>query len=99
MSVEQGGLCWNCGVQLSYLEYGRQDSCKKCGRDTRTCRGCVFHDKNFNNECKESQADRVVDKEKSNFCDYFKPRGTGPAHVAEARDAMKAAAEALFKKR
>ena len=90
--------CWNCGVELGHLDYGRQDICKKCGLDTRVCRNCIFWDKNSNNECRESQADRVVEKTKSNFCDYFKPK-SGAGGEAQSRDAMKAAAAALFKKK
>src|SRR4051812_2326680 len=93
MSIPQGGCCWNCGGPLTALDYGRQDTCPKCGRDTRTCRGCVHHDRSLNNECRETQAERVLEKERSNFCDYFKP-SSGPGAGAQARDAMKSAAEA-----
>src|SRR6185312_11198258 len=92
------GACWHCGAELSLLDYGRADSCSKCGRDTRVCKGCFFYDKMSNNECREPQADRVVDKEKSNFCDYFKP-GNPKGQSAPAKDALNAAAEALFKKK
>ncbi len=94
---QQGGQCWNCGATLSYLEYGRGDTCTKCGRDTRVCKGCIFYDKTQNNECRENQADRVVEKERSNFCDYFKPAQKGGSAVS--RDALKSAADALFKKK
>ncbi len=93
------GLCWSCGNPLSYLEYGRGDTCSQCGRDTRVCKGCVFYEVNSNNQCRESQADRVVEKERSNFCDYFKPSSQGSASASSSRDLMKAAAEALFKKK
>ena len=33
---------------------------------------CAFYSETSYNECKESQADRVLDKEKANYCDYFK---------------------------
>jgi len=98
MSYDKGGNCWNCGIELGALDYGRADTCKKCGRDTKVCKGCIFYDKNSNNECRETQAERVVEKERSNFCDYFKPSVTS-GHAATARDSMKAAAEALFKKK
>ena len=49
-----------------------------------------------NNECRENQAERVLDKERSNFCDYFKPAKGGGADPNASRDAMKAAADALF---
>src|SRR6478609_1309259 len=90
--------CWKCGASLTSLDYGRQDTCRKCGFDTRVCRNCIHYDRLYNNECKETQADRVVDKERSNFCDYFKPRSGAGGDGTQARDAMKAAAEALFKK-
>ena len=98
MTEAQGGNCWNCGTELTALDYGRSDICRKCGRDTKVCKGCSFFDPMANNQCHESQAERVVDKERSNFCDYFRPsagRGSG----ATSRDAMKSAAEALFKKK
>lgn len=58
----------------------------------------MHFDKNAHNQCHEPMADRVVDKETANFCDYFKP-GTPAGEGAASRDAMKAAAEALFKKK
>jgi len=90
--------CWSCGTVLTTFDYGRQDICKKCGRDTRVCKNCIFYDKPSNNECREPQADRCVEKERSNFCDYFKPKA-GPGGNSTSRDSMKAAAEALFKKK
>ena len=95
--THQGGSCWNCGKALTALDYGRQDTCRGCGRDTRTCKGCEHYEPGANNDCRENQADRVIDKERSNFCDYFKPASR--AASATSRDAMKSAAEALFKKK
>ncbi len=57
---------------------------------------CSFYDKNSYNECKEPIADRITDKEKSNYCDYFKLNdGVG---VKDKKDDLLAAANALFKK-
>ena len=92
------GSCWYCGEQLGALDFGRGDTCKKCGRDTRVCKACVFYDRNANNECRENQADRVVDKERSNFCDYFRPNPALKAQGGSPRDAARAAAEALLRK-
>lgn len=97
MNSNKNGTCWNCSAELTAMDYGRNDSCPKCGRDTKVCKGCEFFDPNFNNQCKENQAERVMDKERSNFCDYFKPssrKGPGGQSPADLR----AAAEALFKK-
>lgn len=97
-STTQGGNCWNCGAELTPLDYGRQDTCRRCGRDTKVCKNCEFHDKSYNNQCKENQADRVVEKERSNFCDYFKAK-SGAGGSGPTRDTLKAAADALFKKK
>lgn len=99
MNERKGGNCYHCGNALGPLDYARTDSCSKCGRDTHVCRNCGFHDRAYNNECKESQAERVVDKEHSNFCDYFDPKAGGPSAGVSSKDALKAAAEALFKKK
>ncbi|MCM2279641.1 MAG: hypothetical protein NDJ89_16325 [Oligoflexia bacterium] len=96
--ANKGGNCWNCGAELTALDYGRSDTCRKCGRDTKTCKGCEHFDPMANNQCHENQAERVLEKERSNFCDYFRPRA-GSGASAASRDAMKSAAEALFKKK
>lgn len=90
--------CYQCSAEIASNNTGRQDSCEKCGRDVHVCRNCSNWDRNYNNECRESQADRVVDKEKSNFCDWWKPHG-GAGGISAGRDAMKSAADALFKKK
>ncbi len=89
--------CWKCGRSLNALEYGRGDICPGCRNDTRVCRNCVHYEKTQHNECRENQADRVVEKERSNFCDYFKPGS--PKAVGDPAAAARAAAEALFKKK
>ena len=90
-------FCWNCGKPVELNNFRRLDSCDHCGRDTHVCKNCEHHDRAYNNECKESQADRVLDKEKSNFCDYFKPSNR-VGGVAKGIDTVNTAAEALFKK-
>jgi len=97
MSLQATGVCWNCSEKLTALEFHRADTCLKCGKDTRVCKNCIFYDTSYNNQCKENQADRVVEKEKANFCDYFKPSDREGGHAIE-RDKLKSAAESLFKK-
>ena len=92
------GICWSCSQSIDANHYHRLDRCPHCDRDTHACKNCEFHDRAFNNECRESQSDRVVDKEKSNFCDYFKPSGRNGG-TAKDKDDLRAAAEALFKKK
>lgn len=95
-SANLSGLrCYHCNQSLAATELGRQDSCPQCGRDTHVCRNCMHYDRNFNNECRETQAERVVEKEKSNFCDWFKFRA-GAGGSGSSRDSLKSAADALF---
>ena len=90
--------CHSCGRDLNAAsDYGRQDTCEGCGRATRVCLNCMNYDTSKYNECLEPVADRVVDKEKSNFCDYFKAGNRAAAGDA-ARKAREAA-EALFRKK
>jgi len=90
--------CAFCSAELGKGPFGRRDECPRCGQDIHCCLNCRFHDPHASNECREPQAEPVVDKDRSNFCDYFSPRqeGAGPAPdpAAEARKRL----EALFKK-
>jgi hypothetical protein len=76
---------------------GRSDHCPDCLSDIRTCRMCQFYDPQSYNECREPSADRVKDKEKANFCDYFKIGSVFNDPEKERQDQL-ARAQALFKK-
>lgn len=100
MSTEPSGNCWKCGRALAGGEYGRLESCPGCAADGKCCRNCAHHAPALNNECRESAADPVKDKEKANFCEFFRPGRPAPAQAksGEARPA-KSAFDALFKKK
>jgi hypothetical protein len=73
-----GLRCAVCGSDLEPCErIGRADVCARCGADLHACRQCRFYDAAVYNECREPQAERVVDKERANFCDFFAPAGRG----------------------
>lgn len=91
--------CWNCGVPVGSNNLGRQDSCSKCGKDTRVCKNCKHYDRASNNECREEQAGRQVDKEKGNFCEWFQAREGGTGLGGPSKADLKSAADALFKKK
>ncbi|MBF0138274.1 MAG: hypothetical protein H7833_18605 [Magnetococcus sp. DMHC-1] len=99
MSQGAVGSCWGCGSGLGLLHLGYRDSCPQCSRDTRVCRNCEFHDPNCYNECRENQAERVVEKDRATHCDFFriKKTGKGPA-VVDPEVTARQAAEALFRK-
>ena len=65
-------ICAGCGVDLGPRgQVGRRDTCPECGADLRCCRQCRHHDRSQPNECREPQAERVLDRTRANFCDYF----------------------------
>ena len=78
----------------------RNDTCPNCQRDLRCCRQCNFYGQDAYNGCREVTAERIVEKERANFCDFFIPNGSKGSvggtynRNREAREAL----EALFKK-
>jgi hypothetical protein len=75
----------------------RNDTCPHCGNDLRCCKQCSFYDPHAYNECKEILAERIVDKERANFCEFFVVGDTPQKRKNRKQDA-KDALEALFKK-
>lgn len=91
--------CYHCKKSIPLLgafKIVRTEECPYCSTSLHCCRMCTFYDPKVYNECRESNADRIVDKEKANFCDYF--------NLSDGRDAVEVketlinAADALFKK-
>lgn len=91
--------CYHC--QKSIPVFGsfkvtRTEECPYCSRSLHCCKMCKFYDQRVYNECLEPLADRVVDKEKANFCDYFTLSGGGSS--GPSKDDLVNSADALFKK-
>lgn len=66
--------CFKCGSSLDALTLplSRQDQCPQCARYLHVCRMCEFYDAQVARQCREDDAEEVMDKEKPNFCDWFK---------------------------
>jgi len=97
--VSNNIICWNCGKSVAslMLPFTRNDECNACKSDVRVCKMCQYYDSHSHNQCRESIADDVSDKERSNFCGYFKVRSG--AYQNEDVDAIKksrADLDALF---
>lgn len=91
--------CFSCNKELSFPGIiGRRDECPHCRADVHVCKNCEHYDPKVYNECRETQADVVREKDRANFCDYFTPRKGGNA-AEDKKAALRAAAEALFKKK
>lgn len=91
-------MCFHCktALQLPSGPVGRTATCDSCDSDIRVCLNCKFYDPNSYNECGEPMSERVVDKDRSNFCDYFVLSGGKNANDDE-RDAALKNLDNLFK--
>jgi len=95
------GTCHACGREPEGLErIGRNEICPYCRADLHCCLNCEFYDEFAQNQCRESSAEWVGDREKNNFCEYFSFRKSGgPGARARAQEEARAKLEALFKKK
>lgn len=94
-------FCYRCGksLGLSSAKAGRSESCPQCNNDLHCCKNCSYYDERAYNSCKEPQADRVLEKDRSNFCDYFQfLSGTRKAEAGDAKKKVLNDLDALFKK-
>jgi hypothetical protein len=91
--------CYRCGRTIdASVRIGRRESCLDCGADLRCCRNCRFYDPAFHNQCREPQAERQVEKERGNFCEYFAP-GAVAVGAAKPGDETRAKLDALFRRK
>ena len=91
--------CWRCGASLAALRLpvGRSEECRACRSPLPACRLGKSYDRARPKQCREEDAEEVRDKERANFCDWFKPRpGAFDAAGAAAESAAKSAMDALF---
>lgn len=95
-------VCWKCGASLAELSLPLLclDECRRCGAELHVCKLCEWYSTAVAKHCREPIAEEVKDKERANFCDYFKPRvgAYSDAGTTEAARA-KAQLDALFGKK
>ena len=75
-----------------------REECPHCQSDLHICLNCQFYDESAYNECKESSAERVRDKERNNYCEYFDPLNENKNSGLSDREEQLKKAAALFKK-
>ena len=91
--------CWRCGTPIAGddLPIRRAELCRACNADLHVCKLCTFYNPSVANACEEPIALAVQNKERSNYCDYFKPttRAWNPG-TDQAQQQAKAELDALF---
>ena len=89
-------ICWKCRKETNIEKPVRGDECPNCHADLHVCKACDFYESGSHNDCRESSAEFVSDKERSNFCDYFRAStkaiagDSGKSKADAARDAFNA---------
>jgi hypothetical protein len=66
--------CFACHKPLGLepaQKIGKNEECEYCYASIHSCRMCSFYDAKAYNQCREPSAERIVEKEKANYCDYF----------------------------
>jgi hypothetical protein len=93
-------ICFSCKRELEVGEKaGRTETCLFCNADLHCCLNCQFYDPRAYNQCREPQAERVVEKDRSNFCDYFSFRDASATEAKKGPvQAKKNPLDGLFKK-
>lgn len=66
-------MCWKCGTKIPFETAIYRDSvCSSCGADIKVCKNCQFYQEGAHYDCHETIDEPVLDKEKANFCEFFK---------------------------
>lgn len=91
--------CYSCQKILDLdpaAKILKAEECPHCYASLHCCKMCHFYDPQVYNECKESNAERIVEKEKANYCDYFILKG-GQGSGSNSKDDLVNLANSLFK--
>lgn len=83
--------CYRCGASLAVLTppISQRDECPACENYVHVCRMCIHYDPQVPKKCREDDAEEVIEKEKMNFCDWYKPSATAydPGRKADEKKA------------
>lgn len=89
--------CWKCGQDLKnlLLPFSRYEECNYCKADLHACLACKNYSSSVSDGCNEDRADFILDKDKANFCDYFRanPKSYQKQDNSEANQARAKLAE------
>ncbi len=99
MTTQNDLVCWRCGAALAELPLplARLAECPACHAYLHACKLCQFYKPSVAKQCTEQDAEEVVNKEWTNFCEYFKPRSKAYNEAAHAKGkAARSQLDALF---
>ena len=96
--MSQAYMCWKCGESLAdiLLPLPRQAECPHCHAQLHVCRMCEFYDPSVGQMCREPVAEAVSDKQRANFCGYFKINPSAYSPSSDQSEESRRQLEALF---
>jgi hypothetical protein len=65
-------VCFKCRTPITLERVGFREECHVCGSDLHVCVNCLFYDIGKSNFCREDKADYVKEKDRANYCEYFR---------------------------
>lgn len=65
-------LCFKCRKPVTVEKISFREECPQCRSDLHVCLNCIFSDEGKANKCREPQADYVKERDKANYCEYFR---------------------------
>ncbi len=99
MNADANLVCWKCGTSLEMvlLPFRRLEVCPECDAELHVCKMCNYYDPHVVEACIEDSAEEVRNKERANFCDYFKPTPNAyQSRDSAATQSSRAKLDALF---
>jgi len=88
-------ICWKCKKEIEVEKITRTTECPLCHADLHCCKNCKFFSPGNHFDCKETVDEVIVDKDKSNFCDFFQLKDSVDNKDSSA-DKARAAVASLF---
>ena len=64
--------CPRCRSVIDSGQISFKDECPACHTDLHVCIYCYFFDEGRANKCREPQADYVRERDRANFCEFFR---------------------------
>lgn len=88
--------CAFCSKEITETKIHIRDECPACGRDLHICLNCEFYDVNAYRQCRETIREPVQNKDKANYCDFFRASKRGAIQAGSENETMKKLSD-LFK--
>lgn len=90
--------CHSCKRELEITgKIARKEVCPFCRVDLYCCLNCRFYDKIASKECREPVSEIVKEKQKANYCDYFRFKEVQKEAAASSTERARKDLEDLFR--